>query len=169
MGSPRRHSSFRGLSRPWDACFWPNEFLLKPLAPSNGSQVNKILQCASKTANQFSIAGVLGLTGEGGGIGSTIGTAFLGNTFSGIVDTGTHIYNNATMGGNGNQVMGDLILGGARQGIPGGGPFSAGVVGLATGAGVDAVAEGMAGPVGWAKLAIDGAIFLGSAVSCASQ
>ena len=62
--------------------------------------------------------------------------------------------------------MGDLILGGARQGLPGGGLFSAGVVGLATGAGVNAVAEGMAGPVGWAKLAIDGAIFAGSVAYC---
>jgi hypothetical protein len=142
------------------------------LAPSNGSlasRTNKVLQCASKLANQFSIAGVLGITGEGGGIGSTIGTAFLGNTFSGIVDTGTHIYNNAKYGGNGNQVMGDLILGGARQGIPGGGPFSAGVVGLATGTAVDAAAEGMAGPVGWAKLGIDGAVFAGAVAYCTNH
>jgi hypothetical protein len=154
------------------------------LAPS---KTNQLLQCASKTANQYSIAGVLGLTGEGGGIGSTIGTAFLGNTFSGIVDTGTHIYNNVTAGGNGNEVMGDLVLGGGRQGIPGGGLFSAGVVGIATAAGVNAVSapgsilsgvtgtatalgeEGLAGPVGWAKLGIDAAIFLGSALSCASK
>lgn len=34
-----------------------------------------------------------------------------------------------------------------------------GLFGPATGPGVNAVAEGMAGPVGWAKLAIDGAIF----------
>lgn len=157
------------------------------------SKTNQLLQCASKTANQFSIAGVLGLTGEDGGIGSTIGTAFLGNTFSGIVDTGTHIYNNATAGGNGNQVVGDLVLGGGRQGIPGGGPFSAGVVGIATEAGLNAVsgpgvvlsgvtgtatslavegtlgAEGLAGPAGWAKIGIDAAIFLGSALSCASK
>lgn len=138
-------------------------------APRNGSRTNKILQCASKLANQLSIAGVLGITGEGGGVGSTIGTAFLGNTFSGIVDTGTHIYNNAKYGGNGNQVVGDLVLGGARQGIPGGGPFSAGVVGLATGAGVDAAAEGMAGPVGWAKLGIDGAIFAGTVAYCTNH
>jgi hypothetical protein len=136
------------------------------IAPNNGSTANRIIQCASKTANQLSIAGVLGLTGEGGGIGSMIGTAFLGNTFSGIVDSGTAIYNNVQYGGNGSEVMNNLILGGARQGLPGGGPLSAGVVGLVTATAVDTAAEGMSGPVGWAKLAIDGAIFAGSVAYC---
>ena len=68
-----------------------------------------VAQCAAKLADQFSIAGVLGLTGEGGGIGSTIGTAFLGNTFSGISDTITHVatghfgaaYDDFALGGRG--------------------------------------------------------------------
>jgi hypothetical protein len=84
--------------------------------------------------------------------------------------------------------MGDLVLGGGRQGIPGGGVFSKGVAGVATEAalGTSAAsivspvtgevtslaaegtlgAEGAAGPVGWIKLGIDGAIFAASAAYC---
>jgi hypothetical protein len=118
---------------------WQSQVSSGSSTSAGPNTVNQILQCASKTTNKISIAGVLGLTSEDGGIGSTIGTAFLGNTFSGIVDAGTHLYNNATMGGNGNQVVGDWVLGGGRQGLPGGGPFSKDVVGIATEAGVNAV------------------------------
>ena len=143
--------------------------------------MNQVLQCASKTANQFSIAGVLGLTGEGGGIGSTIGTAFLGNTFSGLVDTATHGYNFLSQGGAGASTLaGDLILGGARQGFPGGGGAAQGIAGVVTGAALDPITapditlsiagaaaplaeESLAGPLGLAKLAIDLTAFGASA------
>jgi len=151
--------------------------------------VVKTLKCASETANKFSIAGALGLT-EGKGIGSTVGTAFLGNTFSGIVDAGTHIYENVHGANNGNAVVADWALGGARQGIPGGGVFSKGIVGISTEAALNGIsetasiaspvtgevtslaaegtlgAEGAAGPVGWIKLGVDAAIFVASATYC---
>jgi len=137
------------------------------LAPNNGTNLGKILKCASKTANQFSIAGIMGIT-ESHSVGATIGTAFLGNTFSGIVDTGTHI-----LTGHFGAAYGDVALGGYAQGLALGpnAPVAAqGVVGVVTNAGVDAaLGEGMAGPVGWAKLGIDAATFLGSALYCASN
>jgi hypothetical protein len=151
------------------------------LAPNNS--IVKTAQCASKLANQFSIAGVLGLTGEGGGIGSTIGTAFLGNTFSGISDTITHV---AT--GQFGAAYGDFALGGTAQGLPiGTSPAALGVVGVVTNAAVNSVSapgsvlsgvtgvatslgeEGLAGPVGLAKLGIDLAVYLGSAAYCANH
>ena len=153
------------------------------IAPYNAQKAIKIAQCASKLANQFSIAGVLGLTGEGGGIGSTIGTAFLGNTFSGISDTITHV---AT--GNFGAAYGDFALGGTRQGIPGSTSASgSGIVGVVTDAGVAAVStpgsvlsgvtgvatslgeESLAGPVGVAKVGIDLGIYLGAAAYCANH
>jgi hypothetical protein len=137
------------------------------VAPNNGTNLGKILKCASKTANQFSIAGIMGIT-ESNSVGATIGTAFIGNTFSGIVDTGTHIVT-----GHFGAAYGDVALGGYAQGLALGpnAPVAAqGVVGVVTNAGVDAaLGEGMAGPVGWAKLGIDAATFLGSALYCASN
>jgi hypothetical protein len=161
---------------------------------TNASCIIQLAQCASKIANKFSIAGLFGLTdeneedGTATKFGKTVGTAFLGNTFSGIVDASTHLYNNETAGGNDIEVVGDWVLGGVRQGLPGGGPLSKGVVGVATEAalGTSAAsivspvtgevtslaaegtlgAEGAAGPVGWIKLGVDGAIFAASAVYC---
>lgn len=74
------------------------------VAPSNA---NKILQCASKLANQFSIAGVLGVNEETHPVLASISNAFLGNTFSGISDTITHV---AT--GHFGAAYGDFALGG---------------------------------------------------------
>jgi hypothetical protein len=142
----------------------------------------QILQCASKTANQFSIAGVLGINEETHPVGAAISNAFLGNTFSGISDTITHV---AT--GNFGAAYGDFALGGTAQGLPiGTVPASKGIVGVATEAGVNAFTqpgavlsiagtatelgeEGLAGPVGLAKLGIDLATYLGSAAYCANH
>lgn len=96
-----------------------------------------------------------------------IGTAFLGNTFSGISDTVTHV---AT--GNFGAAYGDVALGGYAQGLalgPNAPAAALGVVGVTTNAGVDALSEGMAGPVGWAKLGIDGAVYLSSLAYCRSH
>jgi hypothetical protein len=101
----------------------------------------------------------------GAKIGKTIGTAFLGNTFSGISDTVTHV---AT--GNFGAGYADVALGGYAQGLalgPNAPAAAVGIVGVATNAGVDAaLGEGMAGPVGWAKLGIDGAVYLTSLAYC---
>lgn len=93
----------------------PNTGTIAPLsrAPNNGTNLGKILKCASKTANQFSIAGIMGIT-ESHSVGATIGTAFLGNTFSGIVDTGTHV-----LTGHFGAAYGDVALGGYAQGLGG--------------------------------------------------
>lgn len=116
------------------------------------------MECASKTATQFSIAGITGIT-ESHSVGATIGTAFPGNTFSGISDTVTHV---AT--GHFSRAYDDIALGGAAQGLPFGSSVSAKrIVGAVTDAGVDAaLGEGIASPVGWTKLGIDGAGYLGS-------
>jgi hypothetical protein len=83
----------------------------------------------------------------------------------------------------------DLALGGVSQGILGVAPddvWGQGIAGTATNAAVDvlttpsptlsltgavadAAAEGLAGPIGSGKLAIDGLIFLGSAAYCAAK
>lgn len=115
-------------------------------------------------------------------IGAAISNAFLGNTFSGLSDTITHI---AT--GNFGAAYGDFVLGGTAQGLPVGTvPASKGIVGVTTEAGVNAITqsgtilsitgtatelgeEGLAGPVGLAKLGIDLATYLGSAAYCANH
>jgi hypothetical protein len=83
------------------------------VAPSNGRTANQILQCASKVANQFSIAGVLGTNEETHPVGAAVSNAFLGNTFSGISDTITHV---AT--GHFGAAYADFALGGTAQGLP---------------------------------------------------
>src|SRR5579875_1797648 len=104
-------------------------------APSNGSRTKQILQCASKVANQFSIAGVLGINEEAHPFLASISNAFLGNTFSGITDAVTHV---AT--GQVGATAGDLALGGYSQGLPiGSGIYAKGIAGVATDAGVNAV------------------------------
>jgi hypothetical protein len=88
--------------------------------------------CASQNANQLSIAGVVGVNGED----NPILNAFLGNTFSGVVDTGSHIYSAFTGPDKPTaaaQVAADVVLEGVRQGVVSGrGPFSTGVVGATT-------------------------------------
>lgn len=147
------------------------------IAPNNA---NKILQCASKVANQFSIAGVLGVNEETHPVLAAFSSAFLGNTFSGISDTITHV---AT--GHFGAAYGDFALGGTAQGLPIGSTASSkGLAGVLTEAGVNAVTrpgailsgvtgvaaqlgeEGLAGPVGLAKLGIDGAVYLGALAYC---
>ena len=135
-------------------------------APSIGSRINSVLQCGSKTANQFSIAGVLGINEETHPIGAALSNAFLGNTFSGISDTVTHV---AT--GHLGAAYADFALGGTAQGLPiGTVAASKGIVGVVTeGALGAAVGEEMATPVGWVKLAIDGATYLGSLAYCSAH
>jgi hypothetical protein len=105
----------------------------------------------------------MGIAGENSGAAGAIGTAFLGNSFSGIVDTGTHV-----LTGQFGAAYGDFALGGTAQGLPLGASASAkGIVGVTTDAAVAAtLGAEMVEPVGWAKLAIDGLVFGGSVLSC---
>jgi RHS repeat-associated protein len=144
------------------------------------------LVCASQTANQLSIAGVVGVNGEN----NPILNAFLGNTFSGVVDTGSHVYSAFTAPDKPQAaalVLADVTLGGVRQGIiSGGGPLSKGLVGAVTDTVVNALAKAstpagltslattaetvgaqtLAKSIGAAKVGVDAAIFFGSFVSC---
>jgi hypothetical protein len=130
------------------------------IAPSNGPTAAQFFECASKTANKYSIAGFAGLTSGGG----SFGTAFLGNTFSGISDVITHVGT-----GHFGAAYGDFALGGTAQGLPLGTSASAkGIVGTATDAAVGAtLGEEMIEPIGWAKLGIDAIVYAGSMLSCA--
>jgi RHS repeat-associated protein len=133
--------------------------------------------CAAQTAHQLSPSGVFGVDPEKHPFLNALGD----NTFSGVADFTSHVVSL-----NGQAVASDVIYGGARQGLPGGGGFSKGLAGIATEAVVNAVSEpapllsitgtaaevgseGLTGPVGWAKLGIDAAIFGGSALYCATQ
>jgi hypothetical protein len=158
-------------------CTMESDASVFAIAPSNA---NKILQCASKLANQFSIAGVLGVNEETHPVLAAFSNAFLGNTFSGISDTITHVAS-----GQFGAAYGDFALGGTAQGLPIGSTASSkGLAGVVTEAGVNAVTgpgsvlsgvtgvatelgeEGLAGPVGLAKLGIDGAVYLGALAYC---
>jgi hypothetical protein len=150
--------------------------------PGAPSKFKAILQCASKTANQFSIAGIIGVNEEAHPILANLSNAFLGNTFSGISDTITHIGS-----GNFGAAYGDFFLGGTTQGLPIGSTASSkGIAGVVTEAGLNAISqpnallsltgaatelgeEGLAGPVGAAKLGVDLLTYLGSAAYCANH
>jgi RHS repeat-associated protein len=89
--------------------------------------------CAANFAEQYSLAGALG-------INNPIGRAFLGNTFSNLVDAADHFDNDPVRAGE------DLGLGGLRQGvIPGGGPLSKGIAGETTDAIVNAFGRSVTG------------------------
>jgi hypothetical protein len=109
---------------------------------------------------------VLGINEETHPIGAALSNAFLGNTFSGISDTITHV---AT--GHFGAAYADFALGGTAQGLPiGTVPAAKGIVGVVTeGALGAAVGEEMATPVGWAKLGIDAVAYAGSLLYCKSH
>jgi hypothetical protein len=150
------------------------------------SKIGRVLVCSAETANQLSIAGLFGVNGDN----HPILNAFLGNTFSGVVDTGRHIgsiFTGPDRPAAGAQVLADVTLGGVRQGvISGGGPLSQGIVGAVTDTVIGAVAkastpaglttlattaetvgsEALAKSIGLAKVAVDAAIFTGAAIQC---
>jgi hypothetical protein len=153
-----------------------------------------LFTCASEAANSVSIAGGLHALGIGnsGGFGGFLTNALGGSTFSGITDTANHIRQNISIGGNGNQVMADLAVGGIGQGLPiAQGAIFKGVGGLATDgiaatvhAGISAGGElttlagttstvGLTGAeyatgVGWFKLGYDAVTYAGSLAGCAA-
>jgi hypothetical protein len=135
------------------------------------SSVMKTLTCASELANNYSIAGVLGLTSESFKSAhptiASIGTGFLGNTFSGITDFGTHLYNTGTQGGGSGAIATDLAVGGVGQGLPvGESALFKGAAGLAQDALVNVGEKGLADAFGFAKIGIDLAIYGASAIHC---
>jgi RHS repeat-associated protein len=144
----------------------------KPSHPANNGKkaLSQILNCASEKANSLSLAGVVGTN-------NPIANAFLGNTFSGLNDL-----RNDFSADNGNFTQ-DVLLGGASQGLPiGNGPAAKGVVGIVTDAVVNAATkpgtiqtlsgatelgeEGLAGPIGWAKLGYDALTFAYGVATC---
>ena len=161
---------------------------------SQPPSISKVLTCASETANTFSLAGLIDVNAKTHPVGAAITNGFLGNTLSGTVDAGSHMASFLSAATFRQKAFAyaefsiDLALGGAGQGIPGiaaNNVWGKGIAGTATDAAIDAMtaarpvlsltgevtdaaAQGLAGPIGWGKLAIDGLIFLGSAAYCAA-
>jgi len=155
--------------------------------PSTAKKVLIVLNCASETANKASLAGLFGLNNKQGFWGAA-GKGLLGNTFSGVYDTTAHMaqvlsaQNSRQRAGALLRVQGDLVSGGASQGLPIGatGVLGNGVGGTLTDAAANTAVKAVPGVegaltgagttaadvIGWAKVAVDGAIFLGSAVVC---
>lgn len=134
-------------------------------------KIGQVLTCASELANNYSIAGVAGLTSDSFKSAhptlASIGTGFLGNTFSGITDLGTHLYNTATQGGGGGDIATDLTVGGVGQGLPvGESAFFKGAAGITQDALVNVGEAGLADAFGFAKLGIDAVIYGASAIHC---
>jgi hypothetical protein len=153
-----------------------------------------LFTCASEAANSVSIAGGLHALGIGksGGFGGFLTSALGGNTLSGITDTVKDIGQNISVGGNGNQVVADIAVGGVSQGLPiGQGSIFKGAGGLAADgiaagihAGISAGGElttlagtvstvGLTGAeyaagVGELKLAYDAITYAGSLLGCAA-
>jgi hypothetical protein len=55
--------------------------------PGFFKKIGQLLTCSAETANQLSLAGIFGINGDN----HPILNAFIGNTFSGVVDTGSHV------------------------------------------------------------------------------
>ena len=141
------------------------------------------------------MAGLIDVNAKTHPVGAAITNGFLGNTgntLSGIVDAGSHMASFVSAATFRQKAFAyaefsiDLALGGAGQGIPGiaaNNVWGKGIAGTVTDAAVDAMTaarpvlsltgkvtdvavEGLAGPVGLGKVAIDTLIFGGSVISC---
>jgi hypothetical protein len=87
---------------------------------SSPSKIVKKLDCAAKAAQDASLAGVLGM-------GDTpIVKDLAGNSISGMYEAGK-----AALNGEEGKAATALLLSGTRQGVPGGGPISKGILGVA--------------------------------------
>jgi RHS repeat-associated protein len=137
---------------------------------SGSKTLSQILDCAAEKANALSPAGVFG--GK-----SRLANAFLGNLFSGLNDLRHDFFAD-----NGNFTQ-DVLLGGASQGLPiGQGPAAKGIVGIVSDAVINSATkptviqtltgatelgeEGLAGPIGWAKLGYDAVTFAYGVAAC---
>ncbi len=153
------------------------------------SRLKGAVSCASETANALSIAGVIGVDQDKHPILAAATNGFVGNTFSGLVDAASHVGSAITANTSsaqdaaGQNLAMDYVLGGATQGLAGRSLHAKGVAGVTTdlvvnaltkaepvvslsGTGSQVAAEGLAGPIGWAKIGIDGLVFGGSAIAC---
>lgn len=156
------------------------------IAPSKN-----VFKCASEAAGKVSIAGGLQALGIGtSGVGGFITNALGGNVFSGATDL---IQSLGSGEGGGHSVfynMGQSVVAGPRQGIPGGsGPSGASAAGLASDAIAGAIHGGIstggelttltgtastvgltgaeyASGVGEIKFAYDAITFAGSLIGC---
>lgn len=96
-----------------------------------GKTKTQILQCASEFANNHSLAALFGAQN------TFLGKLFGGNTFSGITDLGLAVAGKSP--GTSVLTLGSSVIpGGARLGIPGGGPGSKGAAGIIQDAGLSA-------------------------------
>jgi hypothetical protein len=158
---------------------------ISPRFAMAGSQTKQATLCAAKNAHELSPSGLFGVDGENHPFLNALGD----NTFSGIVDATGHVasvFSGPDRPAAAAQVMADTVIGGVRQGIPGGGVLSKGLAGSALDFGVNAITkaapiaylagtgaelagEGLAGPVGWAKIGVDAGIFAGAFVYCATR
>ena len=101
------------------------------IAPSKS-----VLSCASDFASKYSIAGGLQSLGIGtSGVGGFITNALGGNSVSGFIDLARSFGSGSAGGHDVLYEMGQGLMAGPRQGIPGGsGPWGQSPSGLATGA-----------------------------------
>lgn len=152
-----------------------------------------MLSCASNFASKYSIAGGLQSLGIGtSGAGGFVTNALGGNSVAGVVDLLRSFGSGVAGGHSVFYNMGQGLMAGPRQGIPGGsGPWSQSPSGLATtaiAAGVHSVISaggelttlagtastvGLTGAeyatgVGWIKLGVDAATYTGGVLGCAA-
>lgn len=130
-----------------------------------------IASCASKFADKYSIAGGLHALGVGNsGVGGFITNALGGNSISGMTNLVSSFSSGAAGGHNVFYNMGQSLMAGPLQGIPGGqGPWGASVSDLATGAiaggafsavtGAGQTLQGLNGAASLASTGIDAAEF----------
>jgi hypothetical protein len=147
----------------------------KPVPQTTASKVMGILGCAQTTADQYSIAGLLGA--KKSGFLGTIAYAFGGNSVSQVIDVANHIASGFQAASAGNrqgvfgatlQVQGDLMLGGTLQGVLTGGmdnPAAQGLVGTVA----EAVFGATADVVGSVKVGADIVVFAGAAAYCTAH
>ncbi len=131
-----------------------------------------IFTCAAGFADKYSIAGGLNALGIGnsGGVGGFITNALGGNAFSGATNLISSFSSGAAGGHSVFYNMGQSLMAGPLQGIPGGqGPWGASVSDLATGAiagsafstvtGAGQTLQGLNGAASLASTGIDAAEF----------
>jgi RHS repeat-associated protein len=154
-----------------------------PPHPNKPPKKESRVQCAARKADQLSIAGVLGLSDKSG-VAAGIAKGFLGNDVSTIVNTFTGEANPAETATFINNEVNGLTEKAVNAATAPEAMTTLGLASESTGAALaegeggltalnisgrlvaEAGEEGLGGPIAFAKLAIDGGIFLGAFISC---
>ncbi len=141
-------------------------------APAAGQpqSLGNVFTCASDFAEKYSIAGGLHALGIGtSGVGGFVTNALGGNMFSGATDLYESIRNGSAGGHNVFYNMGQGVLAGPLQGVPGvRGPWGASVSDLVTGAIAGAYYNGVTG-AGETLTTLTGEVGLSSATMTAAE